>query len=259
MLTLFIKPETQIDRDTWKRFKETGDPALRNEIILHYSYIVKYTVLRMRGMFRSVADQEDLINEGLVALMDAVERYSIDREVKFETYASIRVKGSIIDYVRKQDWVPRRVRKNAKDIDNAISAFWAEQNRQPSDEELATSLGISLEELQTNMAQSYNASIISFEELLADGLSGIESAMASLPATDAPEEALFAGELKQLLSGTIDTLPPKEKQVIAMYYFENLKLKEIAEVLSVSESRVCQMHTSALAKLKKAMESYIMD
>ena len=225
---------------------------------MHYSYIVKYMVIKMGGMFRSVADQDDLINEGIVALMDAVERYDMDREVKFETYASIRVKGAIIDYIRKQDWVPRRVRKNARNLENAISTLWAEFGRQPTDEELASHLGISTDELHSNMAQTHNASIVSFEELLEEGVAGAEIAASNMStAADAPEEALFSSEFKEVLTKTIEQLPEKEKLVVAMYYFEHLKLREIAEVLQVSESRVCQLHTSAIAKMKKKIEAYI--
>ncbi len=255
---LFNKPHSQIELETWQQYRHTKDPALRNEIAMHYSYIVKYIVIKMGGMFRSVADQDDLINEGIVALMDAVERYDMDREVKFETYASIRVKGAIIDYIRKQDWVPRRVRKNARNLENAISTLWAEFGRQPTDEELANYLGISTDELHANMAQTHNASIVSFEELLEEGVAGAEIAAANMSAVaDAPEEALFSNEFKEVLTKTIEQLPDKEKLVVAMYYFEHLKLREIAEVLQVSESRVCQLHTSAIAKMKKKIEAYI--
>lgn len=255
---LFVKPQTQIDYQTWKQYSQTKDPALRNEIVMHYSYIVKFIVIKMSSMFRSVAEQDDLINEGIVALMDAVERYDIDREVKFETYASIRVKGAIIDYVRKQDWVPRRVRKNARNLEDATSTLWAQLGRQPTDEELAESLNISIEELHNNMAQAYHANIISFEELLEEGVAGAEIAAANMSSSaDAPEEALFSQELKDVLSNTIEQLPEKERLVVAMYYFEHLKLREIAEVLQVSESRVCQLHTSAVAKMKRTVEAYI--
>ncbi len=255
---LFTKPENQIDYETWQHYRQTQDPALRNEIVMHYSYIVKYIVIKMGTLFRGVGDQDDLINEGIMALMDAVERYDEDREVKFETYASIRVKGAIIDFIRRQDWVPRRVRKNARDMEHAITSLWSKLGRQPTDQELAERLSITMDELNANRAQTYSASILSFEELLEDGVAGAEVAAANMSAVaDAPEEALFATEFRELLSGTIDQLPEKERLVVAMYYYENLKLREIAEVLQVSESRVSQLHTVALAKMRKTVEAYI--
>ncbi|MFA9379950.1 MAG: sigma-70 family RNA polymerase sigma factor [Acetanaerobacterium sp.] len=255
---LITKPQNQIEYETWQQYKQIRDPALRNEIVVHYTYIVKYIVIKMGGMFRSVADQDDLINEGIVALMDAVERFDMDREVKFETFASIRVKGAIIDFIRKQDWVPRRVRKNARDLENAITTLWVQLNRQPTDAELAHYLDVSVEKLHTNMAQSHNASVVSFEELIEEGVSGVEAHAAQRGAVcDAPEESLFSSELKDVLADAIEMLPPKERLVVAMYYYENLKLREIAEVLKVSESRVCQLHTSAIAKMKKSVEGYM--
>lgn len=258
---LITKPENIIDASAWREYKSTGDAVLRNQIILHYSYIVKYAVISMRNMFKSIAEQEDLINEGIVALMDAVERFNPDKEVKFETYASIRVRGAIIDFIRKQDWVPRRVRKNAKDTETAIATLWAEYNRQPTDEEVAAHLKITVEELRTNMAQSYSASVVSFEELLQDNLTGFEptATVESGSSGDLPEEAFFSKELKDIIAQTIEKLPPKERLVVAMYYYENLKLKEIAQVLEVSESRVCQLHTSAIAKLRRSIEAYVKD
>lgn len=255
---LLTKPTTSIDRETWQRYAQTKDPALRNELVMHYSYVVKYIVMKMGGMFRGVTDQDDLVNEGIVALMEAVERYDAEREVKFETYASIRVKGAVIDYIRKQDWVPRRVRKNARNLENALSVLWTELGREPTDQELAGYLGITETELHDTVAQSHNASVLSFEELLEDGVASAESAAASLGSVaDLPEDALYASELKSVLTKSIDRLPPKEKLVVAMYYFEHLKLREIAQVMQVSESRVCQLHTSALAKMRKNIEPYV--
>ncbi len=256
---LYTKPENKIDVSAWREYKRTGDLQLRNQIILHYSYIVKYAVINMRNMFKNIAEQEDLINEGIVALMDAIERYNPDKEVKFETYASIRVRGAVIDFIRRQDWVPRRVRKNAKDTETAVANLWAEYNRQPTDEEVAGYLGITVDELRTNMAQSYSASVVSFEELIQDNLAGLDTFVSpeSGSAEDMPEEALSSKEFKDVIAQTIDKLPPKEKLVVAMYYYENLKLKEIAQVLEVSESRVCQLHTSAIAKLRRSIEVYV--
>ena len=258
---MYNKPEKPIDKEIWQQYKATGDAALRDMLILHYSYVVKYTVMQLRGSFKNLAEQDDLISEGLIALMDAVEKFDTARDVKFETYASIRVRGSIIDYIRKQDWVPRRVRKNAKDIENATTALWANNDRHPTDEELAEYLNISVDELHSNIAQSYSASILSFEEIVQESMTGAESEISLRQSSDSdmPEASLFTKELREVLVATIEKLPPKEKLVVAMYYYENLKLKEIATVMEVSESRVCQMHTSAIAKLKKTIGEYIQD
>lgn len=256
---MYDKPAEQLDAEIWRKYNESHDPELRNTIVMHYAYIVKYTVMQMRSMFKNYAEQEDLMNEGLVALMESIDKYDIDREIKFETYASIRVKGAIIDYIRKQDWVPRRIRKTAKDIENAISELWCKNNRQPTDEELAEHLGVTVDELHANMAQTYAANVVSFEEVVQEGFSLAEN-LASLKnksIEDHPEDSLFSKELRQTITETIENLPEKERLVVAMYYYENLKLKEIAEVIGVSESRVCQIHSSAIIKLKRTIGEYI--
>jgi len=241
----------------FKLYKQSKDPSIRNQLVLHYSYIARSVAMQMRGIFTRYAQIEDIVQQSMVTLIDCVEKFDPDKEVKFESYAYMRLKGAVIDFVRKQDWVPRRVRKTARDIAEARDKLSNQLMREPTDQELMEHLNMSEEELQKNYQEISSSVVLSFEAIL-EGNSQWDPAF-DLDQTDnvMPEGRLFQDELKQVLMEAIDSLTDRERLVISLYYFERLRFSDIAKVLEVSESRVCQIHTKTILKLKSKMEAYL--
>lgn len=231
-------------------YQQNGDIALRNEIVLNNMGLVRSCAMAMRNMYIKFSEPDDVINEGVIALMDAIESYDSTKGAKFETYATIKVKGAIIDYVRKQDWVPRNIRKFAKQLDKANSMLYNLNGRVPTNEELAEYLGISEERLLKNMADCSGALVLSFEELLYED--NIDE-----PAMDNPTDgALLHDEMRKVIASAIEELRDKERQVVILYYYKNMKYSDIAKVLGVTEGRVCQIHTKAVLLLKAKLSPY---
>jgi RNA polymerase sigma factor for flagellar operon FliA len=236
----------------WTEYKKHNTIESRNELILKYSYLVKRVVSRLtyiNNPSNPSLDMEDLISYGILGLIDAIERYDPSRNVKFETYATFRIKGAIIDQLRKQDWVPRSLRTKTKQLSEAIDAVEKELGRSASDQEIAQTLGVSVEELRKTMVEVHSFAVASLEEQLYE----IASSLAVPSRYDDPEHVVQANELKRYLAKAIEELPEREKMVISLYYFEELTLKEIGMVLGISESRVSQLHTRALLKLKNKL------
>jgi RNA polymerase sigma factor for flagellar operon FliA len=206
-------------------------------------------------------EESDLISYGLLGLIGALERFDPDREIKFETYAISRIKGSIIDELRSLDWVPRSVRSKAREIEKCCAVLENRLQRAPTDQEIADELHISVPEFQQSLTQIANTSIVALDELWS--ISGSDGDQASLidtledPKAKDPSRALDLSEMKARLAAAIDALPKREKIVIALYYYENLTLREIGEVLGVTESRVSQLHTKAILRLKGRLRDEI--
>ena len=206
-------------------------------------------------------EESDLISYGLLGLIGALERFDPDREIKFETYAISRIKGSIIDELRSLDWVPRSVRSKAREIEKCCAILENRLQRAPTDQEIADELHISVPEFQQSLTQIANTSIVALDELWS--ISGSDGDQASLidtledPKAKDPSRALDLSEMKARLAAAIDALPKREKIVIALYYYENLTLREIGEVLGVTESRVSQLHTKAILRLKGRLRDEI--
>lgn len=237
----------------FEKYRRTGDKAVRNDIVMRSMHIVRYAVVSTRNMFRRYTDDDDISNEAVLALMAAAESYDPEKKVKFDTYASIKVRGAIIDYIRKMDSVPRGVRKFAKEYDSAYSDLYARLDREPTREELAEKLGITVEKLDSFSARSAAAQTLSFEELL---FSGFEAAADSGEFSEA-EKNLMLCERREQLVRAINGLKEKERTVITLYYYEKLKYSEIAQVLGISESRVCQIHSKAVEKLRESLSEYM--
>lgn len=241
----------------WDAYTESRDQNLRNDLVMHYSNLVKMIALRMRGTYKNYAQLDDVVNQGIITLIDAVEKFDASKGFKFETFASIKVKGSIIDYIRSQDWVPRRLRKLSGDVDEMYNKLYSDLGRQPTNAELAKALNVTTEQLDRALESTYNYTLLSYEEVVWQKM----SAMGDEPATDSveesPERKLMEKELREQIGAAIDSLNERERTVVSLYYYEKLKLKEIADVLGVSESRVCQIHSSAILKMKKTMKDYI--
>lgn len=246
--------DVEIDEaELWQQYYATRDIHVRNQIIEKYSYLVKIIALKLRGVYQQYGDVDDIVNEGIIALMDVVEKYDITKNTKFETYASIRIKGSIIDYVRKQDWIPRKVKSDYKNIKEAEDKLTNSLGRQPKDEEIAEYLKMEMKEYNQIVNNAFGTSILSFEELL--GGSNLVETELNI-GYDLPEEEIETKELYKVLVDSVHKLGEKEKLVISLYYKEDLKLKEIADILNISNSRVSQIHTSALQKLEKSIRDY---
>ena len=234
------------------KYKATGDIAIRNEIVLLYMDTVRYTAISLRNMYAKGYDVDDLVNEGVIALIAAAETFDIERGFKFETYASIKVKGAIIDYIRKQDWVPRRVRKFGRELDAAYGVLYHKLDRCPTNEELAEHMELTIEQFTKMLADTVGANTLSFEELLYednfDTYNGGEGFA---------DRQIYVKEQRKVIAEAITELKLKEQQVVSLYYYEKLKLREIAEVLEVTESRVCQIHSKCMLLLKQKLEHYI--
>jgi RNA polymerase sigma factor for flagellar operon FliA len=240
----------------WRQFKRTGDKAERDRLILTYAPLVKYVAGRLGSGLPAHVEEGDLISYGLLGLISAIERYDPDRDIKFETYAIVRIKGSIIDELRALDWVPRSVRSRAREIERAIAELESKLGRAPSDDEIAGKIGISVEELEESLTDISRSSIAALDELWSGGPDGDQvSLLDTIEDTNGPRpsEALDETEIRETLADAIARLPEREKLVITLYYYEELTLREIGEVLGVTESRVSQLHTKAVLRLRSRL------
>lgn len=232
-------------------YQQNKDIALRNEIVLKSMGLVKTVAMSMRNMYIKFGEVDDVVNEGVIALMNAIEEYNPEKGAKFETFASIKIKGAIIDYIRKQDWIPRNVRKFAKSLDKANSMLYNLNGRAPTTAELAQHLGMDENKLLKNMADCSCSITMSFEELLYED--NINEPSAKDGATD---RNLMREEMIKVVGEAVNSLKENERRVITLYYYKNLKYSDIAKALGVTEGRVCQIHTKAVLSLKARLEPY---
>jgi RNA polymerase sigma factor FliA len=246
--------KTEDTSGLWQEFRKTGDRAVRDRLILTYAPLVKYVAGRLGSGLPAHVDEGDLVSYGLLGLIGAIERFDPDRDIKFETYAISRIKGSIIDELRAMDWVPRSVRARARDIERAIAELEAKLGRAPNDEEISGKLGLTQDELDDSLTEISRSSIAALDELwTVQGGTGDQVALIdTIEDTHgpAPTAALDRSEMKEMIADSISRLPEREKLVITLYYYEELTLREIGEVLGVTESRVSQLHTKAILRLK---------
>ncbi|MHB9052938.1 MAG: RNA polymerase sigma factor WhiG [Thermoleophilia bacterium] len=247
--------------ELWRRYKEEGEPQARDRLILTYAPLVKYVAGRMGTNFPSHVDESDLISYGLLGLIGALERFEPERNIKFETYAITRIKGSILDELRSLDWVPRSVRSMARQIEKSSAALENKLHRAPTDDEIATDLGITVKEFQEALTKISSSSMVALEELWTVSSTGTESVALIDTIEDRnsknPAEVVDINEVKERLAQAISNLPEREKIVIALYYYEGLTLREIGEVLGVTESRVSQLHTKAILRLKGRLKDQV--
>jgi RNA polymerase sigma factor for flagellar operon FliA len=247
-------------KDLWRRYKQQGDERARERLVVAYSPLVKFIAGRMASGLPSHVEEGDLISYGLLGLIGAIERFDLDREIKFETFAVARVKGAIIDELRSLDWVPRSVRARARDVEKAHAQLEASLQRAPTDDEMAEKMGITVDEFQGALLEIANSSVLALDDLWTfadpEGGGGQISVLDTLqdPAAVDPHDEAQASELKDRLADAIESLPERERLVIALYYYENLTLREIGEVLGVTESRVSQLHTKAVLGLRSRFQ-----
>ncbi|MGX6449229.1 FliA/WhiG family RNA polymerase sigma factor [Patulibacter sp. S7RM1-6] len=244
-------------RELWRRVRDGDDRAARERLVLVYSPLVKWVAGRVAASLPPHVQEGDLVSYGLEGLATAVERYDVSREVRFETYAVTRIRGAIIDELRAQDWVPRSVRQRAREIERVHSRLEHELRRAPTDEEMAAALDVSVREFQDALAQVSQSTIHALDELwsVGDASGDRVSLLDTIEDEAAPDPAALVDEqaLRDQIGEAIDRLPEREKVVIALYYYENLTLREIGEVLGVTESRASQLHTKAVLRLRSRL------
>jgi RNA polymerase sigma factor for flagellar operon FliA len=246
-------------RALWHGYKRTGDRVLRDRLILTYAPLVKYVAGRLGSGLPTHVDENDLVSYGLLGLMGAIERFDPNRDIKFETYAVGRIRGAILDELRSLDWAPRSVRARARDIERAIGSLEAKLGRAPTDQEIASRVGISEEEFQESLLDISRTSIAALDDLWAPSATGGEAValIDTIEDTGAlqPQAALAEVALREALGDAIARLPERERLVVTLYYYDELTLREIGDVLGVTESRVSQMHTKAILRLKAGLSS----
>ena len=244
-------------KDLWRRYKRDGDERARERLVVAYSPLVKYVSGRMASGLPAHVEEADLISYGLGGLISAIERFDLEREIKFETYAITRIKGAIIDELRSLDWVPRSVRARARAIERANTKLEHKLQRAPTDEEMAKELEMTVGDFQDALLQISNSTVAALDELwtVSDASGDQVSLLDTLqdPAAPDPAAVMDATDLKDRIADAIARLPEREKLVVALYYYENLTLREIGEVLGVTESRVSQLHTKAVLRLRGRM------
>lgn len=239
--------------------KQTTDS--KESMVLEHAAMVKHIANRLSARLPADFQVDDLIQVGMIGLLEAIEKYDPKRETKFKTYAEIRVRGAMLDDLRSKDWIPRSVRENSSKLEEAYTWLRAENKDHPTDKQLAGQLGIKIKELPEFLVKSRPIPLLSIENIRAwkkggdEGMNILENL--SDPGEDDPVEALLGNEAKEFLREAIDKLPEKEKLVLSLYYNEELNLKEIGAVLDVSESRISQLRTKAIAMLRSYMKAYL--
>ena len=243
----------ELDR-LWNEYKESGSTDIRDRLIVHYSPLVKYVAGRVAVGLPQNVEQADLVSYGIFGLIDAIDKFDLDRGFKFETYAIARIKGAILDELRSMDWVPRSVRAKARALEKAYSKLEAELHRTPTDDELSEELGFSEDQLQTTLSQISFIGLVALDEMLSVGGERGESVTLgdtiASDASEGPVAVYEVEEMRHILAEAINRMPEREKIVLTLYYYEGLTLAEIGEVLGVTESRVCQIHTKAVLQLR---------
>lgn len=242
--------------EDWRLFKESGDEAARGRLAEQYLPLVKYVIDRIAYRLPDFIDRDDLISEGIIGLIDALDKFDPSRMNKFETYATVRIRGSVLDSLRHMDWIPRSLRQKSKDIEAAFAEVEKKLGRAAEDKEVAEFMGITVEDLHDTMDKVSGSVVFSFEEMLQ--MSDDEKPLPFITRVKSdhvadPSESIVKSEVRKLLVEAVKQLSESERMVVGLYYVENLTLKQIGDILSVTESRVCQIHTKAVIRLKNKL------
>ena len=237
-----MKLSEQESESLWSEYIKTRDKEVRNRLVENYLPLVNMIAGRIAISLPPHIDRDDLISSGFFGLMDAVERYDLKRQNKFETYAGVRIRGAMLDYLRSKDWIPLSVRQKIRSYEKCVCELEGTLGRSATDEELAEAMGLSPEEFVKVVSQLNVATVIPLDDYMRT-----ESSLNTVPS---PQETLEKQERQKLLAKALDRLPERERQVVALYYHEELTMKEISLVLSISEARVCQLHTKAIFRLR---------
>ncbi len=248
------------EQELWTRFKEQGDAAARDALIMLHMRVVRYIAGRMAIHVPSSVEMDDLVSWGIMGLLDALEKFDHTQDIKFSTYASIRIRGAIIDQIRSLDWAPRSLRTMARKVGAAKEKLRHARGQEPSFEDIANELGTTEEHVEETIAQLQTAQILSLDNYLPsdeDSQEGRKSDITSNATAPSPSRLAEQGERQERLVQGILQLPDQQQQVLNLYYYEELTLKEIGLVLNVSESRICQIHSAAMKRLKKIMQEQL--
>jgi RNA polymerase sigma factor FliA len=238
----------------WKQYGEARDPATREQLILEYADLIKYVAGRLSIYFGSNVEYDDLIGYGVFGLIDAIEKFDTTKKVKFETYASLRIRGAIIDSIREQDWAPRSLRKKSKDLEKAWSELENGLGHAATDQQVAEHMGISIDELNKLVQEMNMSQMVSLDDYLEQNSESGLDLSDSTSVDMQPERRMEGVEVREILSEAIEKLPEKEKLVVSLYYYEELTLKEISAIMKVSESRISQLHTKAILRMRGRLE-----
>lgn len=245
--------------ELWRTYRSTGDPKLREQLIVHYAPLAKFVAGRVIANLPSNVEQSDLISYGVFGLIDALERFDPERGIAFESFAIPRIRGAILDELRSLDWVPRSVRARARRIETAIAALEARLGQSPTDDQLADELDMSVDALHSALGQIARSGVMALDETVSDGEGTVTIGDMVSDDSMLPGKHMEEQEMRVLLGRSIAQLPDRERQVLGLYHFERLTLAEIGQVLGVSESRVCQIHTKALMQLRSKMRAQLRD
>lgn len=239
----------------WEEYIKTKSDSLREKIIIEYVPLVKLVAGRLNMYLGYTVEYDDLVSYGVFGLIDAIDKFDYSKGIKFETYASLRIRGSILDQIRKMDWIPRSVRQKQKQIEVAIAKLEKEKGANLKDKDIAEELGISLDEYRSWEGMTNVSNIASLDEFMEQGTENSVKEFRNTTYLE-PEEVVDREEVKKMLMEALELLTEKEKTVVLLYYYEDLTLKEVASVLEVSESRISQLHSKALEKMKKHLGKY---
>ena len=234
----------------WEEYARTRSEKLREQIIIEYVPLVKLVAGRLNMYLGYTVEYDDLVSYGVFGSIDAIDKFDYGKGIKFETYASLRIRGSILDQIRKMDWIPRSVRQKQKQIETAVAKLEKEKGTNLKDQDIAAELGISLDEYRSWESMANVSNIASLDEFMEQGTESSAKEFRNVTYLE-PEEAVDRDEIKKMLMEALELLTEKEKKVVLLYYYEDLTLKEVASVLEVSESRISQLHSKALEKMKK--------
>ena len=239
----------------WEGYKRDGDRGSRERLILQYSPLVKYVAGRVSVGLPATIEHADLVSYGMFGLIDAIEKFDLAKGVKFETYAISRIKGAIIDELRSIDWIPRSVRSKARDVERALAALELKLRRTPTEEELAAELDVSIKDLRQTLTQVSLVSVVALDESFSGEDAERQALVDTLqdPKAPDPESSYEDVEMRSMLAEAMNRMSEREKTVLVLYYFEGMTLSQIGQVLGVTESRVCQMHTKAVLGLRAKM------
>ena len=240
------------------RYKSTGDERLKWPLVMRYEGLIKNAALQIRGVYSSFAQVDDIVSEGILTLLSSIDKFDPEKGIKFETYVAKRIHGMVIDLARKQDWLPRNIRQRAKEIDQAVSGLANELGRFPTDQEVARHLGISTDKYQKEAARVALSNTLSLDALMdARDLEGYRFELTSEDQSIQPDSVLQEQEMQEMLAKGISALQENEQIVLSLYYEKNLHMKEVAQVMGVSEPRISQIHSRAIQKLREYMFAYM--
>ncbi len=241
----------------WQNYIKTHDAQYRDQLIVEYAQLVKIVAGRLSMYLGYNVEYDDLVGYGIFGLIDAIDKFDYGKNVKFETYASLRIRGAILDQIRKMDWIPRSLRQKQRRIEQAMSKIETETGKPATDEQIVQELGITLDELNNWQGQAKMSNMVSLDEFTEEGTETTKMEAVGNARFEKPEDAVEREELKKMIVEALDTLTEKEREVVVLYYYEDMTLKEISLVLEVSESRVSQLHTKALNKMKLKLGDYM--